>query len=98
MKKLTTTFAAAILATSTIGLGGAAPEHHARFSADLIALQARPSHPRTPGIVHGDAATIDAIAERRHLRIVKRLAAGAVVAASGDEIARLSADAVIDHL
>src|SRR3954469_2063045 len=98
MTKQSSAFAAFILATSTIGLHGAAPEHHARLSADLLHLPARDSTTRTRVIVHGDAATIDAIAARHHLAIVRRLAVGAVLAASADEIARLSADTAIDHL
>src|SRR4051794_35136318 len=98
MTKQSSAFAAFILATSTIGLHGAAPEHHARLSADLLHLPARDSNTRTRVIVHGDAATIDAIAARHHVAIVRRLAVGAVLAASADEIARLSADTAIDHL
>jgi serine protease AprX len=86
------------LALSSIGTRGADAEHHARISADLIGHQARRSMARTRLIVQGDAATVDAIAKRHGVQIVKRLAGGAVLAANGDEITRLSADAAIDHL
>jgi len=96
--KLKTILVIGSVAASSIRLTGAAAEHHARLSADLFSHQARRTISRTRVIVHGDAETIDAIAQRHHVQIVKRLAGGAVFAANGDEIARLAADAAIDHL
>jgi serine protease AprX len=57
---------------------------------------------RTPArarvIVHGDADTVDAIASRHHLQIVRRLGGGAVLAANSAEMSELAADGAIDHL
>jgi serine protease AprX len=82
----------------SISLTGATDDHRAKLSADLLRFKAGRSASRTRVIVHGDAATVDALARRHGVQIVKRLANGAVFAANGDEIARLSADAGIDHL
>src|SRR4051794_37431863 len=86
------------LAASSIGIRGAGHEHRAALSTDLLGRERGRAAARTRVIVHGDAATIDAIAERHHVQIFRRLAGGAVLSANGDEIARLSADEAIDHL
>jgi serine protease AprX len=89
----------AALGISTIAIrAGEEPTHRARLSTDLLSLQSRRVAFRSRVIVHGDQAAIDAIVLRHGVKIVKRLAEGAVLSANGDEIGRLSADATIDHL
>ena len=59
-----TLFVIGIIALSSIGVRSAGTDHHARLSADLLGYQARRIPTRTRVIVHGDAATIDALAQR----------------------------------
>jgi serine protease AprX len=87
-----------LLVGSALGLRGSGIEHRAHLSDDLVGHQARHTTARARVIVHGDAATLDALASRHHVQIVRRLAAGAVVSANSDELADLAADAAIDHL
>ena len=87
-----------LLVGSALGLRGSAAEHHAHLSDDLLSHQARLTTSRTHVIVHGDAATLDALASRHHVQILRRLAGGAVVAANSAEIAELAGDASLDHL
>jgi serine protease AprX len=77
---------------------GAATEPGARLSSDLLDRLAR----RTPGrdrvILHGTRSEIDQLVTRHGLVLVRRLEGGAVVGASGTELAALAADATVDHL
>jgi serine protease AprX len=87
------------IATATFGLTGSARGHRALLSADLLDFQAhRPSSSRARVIVHGSATEVDALAQRHHLQIVRRLADGAVLAANGHELESLAAEAGVDHL
>jgi len=90
--------AAAIVGLSVLGLRGAQPEHHAHLSDDLLRHVARQAKDRARVVVHGDAATIDALAARHHVQVVRRLEHGAVLSANAAEIAQLAADAGVDHL
>src|SRR5438445_314869 len=72
----------ALIAGSALALKGSNAEHRAHLSADLLVHQARHTSARARVIVHGTDAEIDAIAGRHHLRIVRRLAEGAVLAAN----------------
>src|SRR5471030_292598 len=92
------TLTTALLIGSALGLRGSAAEHHAHLSDDLLSHEARLTTSRTHVIVHGDAATLDALAARHHVQILRRLAGGAVVAANSAEIAELAADSSLDHL
>src|ERR1700733_6859505 len=83
---------------SALTLRGTAAEHHAHLSDGLLAHEALQTTVRTHVIVHGDAATLDAIATRHHLQILRSLPNGAVFAANSAEIADLASDATIDHL
>ena len=88
----------AIVVLSALGLRGAQPEHHAHLSDDLQRHVARQAKERARVLVHGDAATIDALAARHHVQVVRRLEHGAVVAANAAEIGALASDAGVDHL
>src|SRR5471030_1051146 len=89
---------ALLIGSTTLGLRGTAAEHRAHLSDDLLSHQARLTTSRTRVIVHGDAATLDALASRHHLQILRRLAGGVVVAANSAELTELAADSAIDHL
>src|SRR5438105_4705734 len=88
----------ALVVLSVFGLRGAQPEHHAHLSVDLQRHVARQAKDRARLVVHGDAATIDALAARHHVQVLRRLEHGAVLAADAAEIASLAADAGVDHL
>src|SRR5438552_12249665 len=83
---------------SALTLRGAPAPHRAPLSADLLRHVERHSTARARVIVHGGAATIDAIAARHHLQVLRRLAHSAVLAANSDEMAELAADAAVDTL
>jgi serine protease AprX len=93
-----TAVALALCAASALTLRGAPAPHRAHLSIDLARLQERRGPARARVIVHGDDATIDAIAARHHLQVLRRMAHSAVLAANGDEVGRLAADAALDHL
>ena len=87
-----------LCAASILTLRGAAAPHRAHLSTDLLRHRDRHTAARARVIVHGDQATIDAIAGRDHVQVLRRMAGAAVIAANSDEIDRLAADAAIDHL
>jgi len=89
---------ATIVVFSAFGLRGAQPEHHAHLSDDLQRHVARQAKDRARVVIHGDASTIDALAARYHVQVLRRLEHGAVLAANAAEIAGLAADAGVDHL
>jgi serine protease AprX len=95
---ITLVLSIALVALSAFGLKGANAEHRAHLSGDLVVHQARHTLARARVIVHGTAAEIDALASRHHLRVLRRLADGAVVSANSSELSALAADAGIDHL
>jgi serine protease AprX len=88
----------ALVAGSAFSLRGTAAEHHAHLSDGLLAHLAKQTTVRTHVIVHGDAATLDALASRHHLQILRRLANGAVLAANSAELTDLAGDVGVDHL
>jgi len=88
----------ALVAGSALGLRGANAEHRAHLSLDLQALQSRHTMARARVIVHGSDDQVDALASRHHLKVVRRLAGGAVISANSDELNDLAADAGVDHL
>jgi len=88
----------AFAAVAAFGFRGAKAEHRAHLSLDLDRHQAQHTLTRTRVIVHGTPTEIDALAARHHLRVVRRLADGAVVAANSSELNDLAADAGVDHL
>jgi serine protease AprX len=87
-----------LVAACTLGLRGSPAEHRALLSGDLLAHQARHTSARARVIVHGDDATLEAVAGRHHLQILRRLTGAAVLAANSAELAELAADAAVDHL
>jgi serine protease AprX len=89
---------AAIALAFTLSLRGAAQPHRAHLSDDLLRHEARGSSERVRTILRGSAAEVEAVARRHGLRIVKRLAGGAVVGVSSQELKRLAADPLVAHL
>src|SRR5438094_47702 len=87
-----------LFVASALTLRGAPAQHRALLSVDLLRHVDRHSTARARVIVHGDADTIDAIAARHHLQVLRRLAHSAVLAANSDEMSALAADAGIDNL
>jgi serine protease AprX len=96
--KIRVSAAACLIALSSLGLRGAGVEHRARLSDDLLGLKARRTSARARVIVHGDDATLEDVARRHGVRIVRRLAGAAVFAANSSELESLSADSAIDHI
>jgi serine protease AprX len=87
----------ALLATSTLGVRGS-DGHRAHLSDDLTAHLAGHAKARARVIVHGAPQTTSAIAARHHLQVLRQSERFAVLAADGDELARLTNDSAIDHL
>src|SRR4051812_7643781 len=87
-----------IFCLSGLGLRGAPREHRSHLSDDLLSHVGRKTSARARVLVHGDAATIDALAARYHLQVVRRLERAAVVAANSAEIDALGSDDAVDHL
>src|SRR5213080_4170827 len=88
------------VALAAAGILMAAPahaEHRARLSADLADHLAAGSQ-TIDVIVHGDAATVGALAARYNARIKKVLKGGAVLQVTAGQLDALSQDDGIDHL
>jgi serine protease AprX len=96
--RLKFSIAAALVAASALTLRGSAGDHRALLSADLLAHQARQTTTRARVIVHGSPETVDALALRHHLQVVRRLRDGAVVAADSRDLTSLASDFGVDHL
>ncbi len=75
----------------------AAGAHRARLSADLQDHLNAGSQ-AIEVIVHGDRATVDAIAARYNLVVAKYLASGAVLRVTAGQLAALQQDEAVDHL
>ncbi|MCU1385560.1 MAG: hypothetical protein JWL71_4257 [Acidobacteria bacterium] len=89
---------AAIVATSALGVRGAGEGHRAHLSDDLKIHLDGHAKARARVIVHGDPATVAAIAARHHLQVLRQSERFAVLAADGAELAGLASDTAIDHL
>src|SRR5262249_6612222 len=89
---------AVLVVSSGLGVRTAPQPHHALLSSDLLTHVERKTTARTRVIVHGDAASIDALAARYHVQVLRRLERGAVLAANSTELDALAADTSIDHL
>jgi serine protease AprX len=74
-----------------------AQQHHARLSADL-SDHLNAGSQSIDVIVHGDAATVDALAARYNLTVARHLASGAVLRINAGQLAALQQDEGIDHL
>jgi len=72
-------------------------QHRARISADLTDHLAAGSQAINV-IVHGDRASIDALAARYNVRVTKRLTSGAVLRVNAGQLDALRQDADVDHL
>jgi serine protease AprX len=89
---------AVICAASALTLRGAPAAHRAHLSDDLQSHLDRRTPARARVIVDGDQPTIDELAARHHLQVVRRMEHSAVVVANSTELARLASDAGVDHL
>ena len=87
-----------LLAASALTLRGAPPPHRAQLSVDLLRHVEQHSTLRQRVIVQGDETTIDALAARHRLQVLKRLAHAAVIAANSDELDRLANDIAVNAL
>src|SRR5436309_240217 len=87
-----------LFAASALTLRGAPATHRAHLSDDLVRHVARHTKARARVIVRGDQATVDDIAARHHLQVVRHMAHAAVLAANSDEMAELAADAGVENL
>jgi serine protease AprX len=87
-----------LFVASALSLRGAPAPHRAHLSDDLLRHVARNTTGRARVIVRGDEATLDDIAARHHLQIVRRLEHGVVLVANSAELDRLSKEESLDHL
>jgi serine protease AprX len=91
---------AALVLLSWCVLGVAAPaaaEHRARLSEDLSDHLAVGSQ-SIDVIVHGDEATVNALASRYNVVVKRRLKSGAVLHVNAGQLDALSRDEDVDHL
>ena len=88
----------ALWAGGTLSMRIAIAQSPARLSVDLVGDETRHTAERVRVIVQGGRADLDAIAERHHLQIVRRLHGAAVFLVNSSEMGALLADATIDHL
>ncbi len=75
----------------------AAAQHRARLSADL-ADHVSVGSQSIDVIVHGDPATVDAIARRYNVSVKRRLTSGGVLHVNAGQLQALQQDDAIDHL
>ena len=87
-----------LIATYGLGVRGAGEERRAHLSEDLSRHLARHTAARTRVIVHGDEVALAALTAQHHVRILRQLAGGAVIAANSVEIDEIAADPAYDHL
>ena len=99
-----TAFLAVLLLSTPLLASNAAPvplangaAHRARLSADLADHLASGSQ-AIDVIVHGDTATVDALASRYNLIIKKYLKSGAVLRVNAGQLDALQKDEEVDHL
>ncbi|HMJ85788.1 MAG TPA: S8 family serine peptidase, partial [Vicinamibacterales bacterium] len=95
-RRLTTRLSLTICVT-LFAVVPAAAEHRARLSADLADHLAAGSQTINV-IVHGDKATVDALARRYNLTVRKYLSEGGVLRVTAGQLAALRDDADVDHL
>src|SRR5262249_48942996 len=75
----------------------AAAAHHARLSGDLVNSLTAGSQ-AIDVIVHGDRATVDALAKRYNVKVRKYLKNGAVLRVTAGQLDALAQDDSVDHL
>ena len=90
-----TACAAALLLALTAAPGFA--EHRARLSADLADHLAAGSQ-SIDVIVHGDQATVDALASRYNVVVKRRMKSGGVLRVNAGQLDALQRDPDVDHL
>ena len=84
--------------TSVLDVRGAGREHRAHVSLDMARHEARQTNAAARVIVRGSDATLDALAAKHRLRIVRRLPGAAVLLANSSEITALAGDSAVDAL
>ena len=95
-RRLTTRLSLTICVT-LFAVVPAAAQHRARLSADLADHLAAGSQTINV-IVHGDKATVDALARRYNVTVRKYLSEGGVLRVTAGQLAALRDDADVDHL
>jgi serine protease AprX len=88
----------ALIATSALTIRGSNTERRAHLSRDLVSHLARHTSLRARVILRGTDAEVDAIAGRNGLKVLRRIAGGAVVAANAVELNKLASDAGVENL
>src|SRR3989442_3489001 len=96
LKRLT--IITSLVVASALTVRGAPAPHLAHLSDDLARHLDRRTTARVRVIVGGDQSTIDEIAARHHLQVVRRMAHSAVLVANSAEMAELAADAAVENL
>ena len=89
--------AAALTVLCFIAAPAAAQPRRARLSADLTDALTSGSQ-SIDVIVHGDKATVDAVALRYNLRVKRHLKSGGVLHVNAGQLAALRDDGTLDHL
>jgi serine protease AprX len=96
-RRLVTGAVAAALFVSVTAAPAAAQQRRARLSADLADHLSAGSQ-SIDVIVHGDQATVDAIAARYNVPVKRHMASGAVLKLTAGQLSALQQDETIDHL
>src|SRR5687768_12485430 len=91
-------FFGSLVVASAIGASGPAAQHRAHLSDDLLRHGSSRSSTRARVIVHGDRGSLEALAARHGVGVVRWLDGGAVLRLNGRELSALAADRTIDHL
>jgi serine protease AprX len=90
--------AIALVLASALSLRGAAADHRAHLSNDLVSHLARHTTDRTRAIVRGSRVDVEALAARHRLTVLRYLAGSAVVAVNSAELADLIADSAATNV
>src|SRR2546422_5168000 len=90
-------FAGAFAASTCLMAAPAFAQHHARLSADL-ADHLNAGSQSIDVIVHGDGASVAALARRYNIRVKKSLKEGAVLTVNAGQLDALRRDDTQDHL
>src|SRR3954465_3503199 len=86
-----------LIALSSLGLRGAGDVHRAHLSDDLSVHLAARGNARARVIVHGDPATVTAIAVRHHLQVLRQSDRFGVPAAHRKEPPPVAPDTADDN-
>src|SRR3954463_5985937 len=88
--------AALVVLSAAVALPAAA-QRRARLSADLQDSLASGSQSMDV-IIHGDKATVDAIAARYNVRVTRYLKSGAVLRLNAGQLTAIRQDGAVDHI